>query len=307
MSDNTADPKLPEYRWGEAPPNLRTQKQLGEQGLRPGGAQVAWLVWGRRNDPKQAALFNADEAVTKRQATPAQLEALAAARARRGQTICSVCNQLTYVNPDSGMCFACEDAVRQQQDEEAQRKAAKWAFNVMARRALILDTETTDLDGLIVQIAVIDIEGNVLFDTLINPGTPIPAEATKIHGITDEMVADAPTFASIEPALRALLIGRRVAGYNVNFDWGILHNELRRAHNLADNDYGWLADVMWRDVMVPYANWFGEWSDFHGEYRLQPLNGGHTALSDCQETLRRLKLMATDHIRHLDEQQEQEK
>lgn len=298
-------PKLPEYRWGEAPANLRTKKQLAEQGLRPGSAQVAWLVWGRRNDPKQAALFNADDAVVKRQATPAQLEALAAARARRGQTVCGTCGQLTYVNPDSGMCFGCEDALRQQQDAEARSKAAKWAFNVMARRALILDTETTDLDGLIVQIAVIDIEGQVLFDTLVNPGIPIPKEATKIHGITDEMVAEAPAFANIEPALQALLTGRRVAGYNVNFDWGILHNELRRAHDLQANEYGWLADVLWRDVMVPYSNWCGDWSDYHGEYRLQPLNGGHTALSDCQETLRLLKLMAAEHIRYLDEHKEQ--
>lgn len=305
MTDNPT-PTLPEYRWGEAPANLRTKKQLAEQGQRPGSAQVAWLVWGRRNDPNKAALFNADDAVAKRQVTPAQLEALAAARARRGQTICGNCGQLTYVNPDSGMCFNCEETTKQQENDEARRKAAKWAFNVIARRTLILDTETTDLDGLIVQLAVIDIEGSVLFDTLVNPGMPIPAEATKIHGITDEMVAQAPTFADIEPALRATLSGRRVSGYNVNFDWGILHNELRRLHELGPTDYGWLTEIQWRDVMVKYAAWCGEWSEYHGDYRLQPLAGDHTALGDCRATLELLKRMAGDHIHYLDEQQGKE-
>ncbi|MFN8467266.1 MAG: 3'-5' exonuclease [Caldilineaceae bacterium] len=298
----TDEPKLPEYRWGEAPANLRTKKQLAEQGQRPGSAQVAWLVWGRRNDPNKAALFNADEAVAKRQASPAQLEALAHAREAKWQSVCPECGQRTYCNPDSGMCFACEEKLQKQQDDDVRRKAAKWAFNVMARRTLILDTETTDLDGFIVQLAVIDIEGNVLFNTLINPGVPIPKEATAIHGITDEMVADAPTFASIEPALQATLTGRRVSGYNVGFDHGRLHAELRRAHDLAYNDYGWLTDVMWRDVMVPYSNWVGDWSEYHGEYRLQPLNGGHTALGDCQETLRLLKLLAADYMLNLAEQ-----
>jgi len=306
MSDDTT-PELPSYGWGQTPANFKTKKQLAEQGQRPGGAQVAWLTWGRRNDPKRAALFNADEAVAKRPATEAQLAALEKARVAKWQTICATCGQLTYVDEETGMCFACQERLANERDEQARAKAAKWAFNVMQYRTLILDTETTGLDdAYIVQIAVIDIEGNVLLDTLVNPGVPIPEEATAIHHITDEIVATAPTFAEIEPQLRELLNGRRVSVYNVDYDWSVLRHELQRLHNLPTGEHGWLNDVLWRDVMPRYSAWCGEWSEYHGNYRLQPLGGGHTALSDCQATLEILKHMAGDHIRRLDAQEGKE-
>lgn len=54
---------------------------------------------------------------------------------------------------------------------------------------IILDTETTGLDNTaeIVEISVINDQGEVLLDTLIKPTKPIPGDATAIHGITNEM------------------------------------------------------------------------------------------------------------------------
>ncbi|MFJ2900325.1 exonuclease domain-containing protein [Streptomyces sp. NPDC087218] len=72
-----------------------------------------------------------------------------------------------------------------------------WAQKILADpdAYAILDTETTglDYDSRIVEIAVTTAAGTVLLDTLVNPGAPIPAEAAAIHGITDVMVADAPS------------------------------------------------------------------------------------------------------------------
>jgi DNA polymerase-3 subunit epsilon len=63
-------------------------------------------------------------------------------------------------------------------------------------RPIYYDTETTgtkaDKDR-IIELAAYDPVLNKTFVTLINPGIPIPSEATAIHGITDEMVATAPT------------------------------------------------------------------------------------------------------------------
>ncbi|WP_197697277.1 exonuclease domain-containing protein [Streptomyces sp. 3214.6] len=57
--------------------------------------------------------------------------------------------------------------------------------------AVILDTETTDLPGQTVEIAVIDAAtGKKLMDTLVKPTEPISDGARWVHGITDEMVAD---------------------------------------------------------------------------------------------------------------------
>lgn len=64
----------------------------------------------------------------------------------------------------------------------------------------------------------------------LNPEMPIPAEATAVHGITDEMVADCPTFKSIAKSLAQQIEGCDLAGYNSNrFDVPLLVEEFLRA------------------------------------------------------------------------------
>ncbi len=64
----------------------------------------------------------------------------------------------------------------------------------------------------------------------VNPGMPIPCEATAIHGIGDADVADCPLFPDIADAAYAMLDGCDLAGYNVlRFDIPMLIEEFRRA------------------------------------------------------------------------------
>jgi DNA polymerase-3 subunit epsilon len=70
-----------------------------------------------------------------------------------------------------------------------------------------------------------------VYSTLVNPGIPIPAEATEIHGITDADVASAPSWKDIGPALlRAFRspLGIYVCGYNVAYDNEVMKNECDR-------------------------------------------------------------------------------
>ena|GEM_PF-1550025 len=187
---------------------------------------------------------------------------------------------------------AAERAAREARRREVQELAA-WAAAALADpNTVILDTETTGLhdEARIVDIAVVTGAGQVLLDTLINPGEPIPAEATAIHGITDEMVADAPTFAQILPRLTAAVHGRRVLIYNEGYDVGRVRHELWLIDVGPD---AWLAaELRAEDVMIPYSDWVGEWSDYWGNNRWQPLNGGHRALGDCLAVIDCLKAMA---------------
>ncbi|MGV9282167.1 exonuclease domain-containing protein [Streptomyces sp. NPDC003730] len=107
-------------------------------------------------------------------------------------------------------------------------------------RRLAWDTETTGpnpLQDRIVTAAIVVRGGgrdDRLFSWLINPGVPIPTEASEVHGITDEMVqADGqdPKTALDEIATnlaRAIEWGMPVIAFNQSFDWTILHHDLVR-------------------------------------------------------------------------------
>lgn len=100
---------------------------------------------------------------------------------------------------------------------------------------IFFDLETTGTStehDRIIQIPThrIDPDGTVENKTrLINPGIPIPPEATAVHGITDEMVQDAPTFKQIAKGLSEYFDGCDFAGYNSNsFEFPMLIQEFHR-------------------------------------------------------------------------------
>jgi hypothetical protein len=82
--------------------------------------------------------------------------------------------------------------------------------------AVVLDTETTDLDGVVIEIAVVDAcTGETLLDTLVNPGgVPVSAGARAVHGITDDELAAAPCWADVVPRFLAAAGARRNLAYN---------------------------------------------------------------------------------------------
>lgn len=98
------------------------------------------------------------------------------------------------------------------------------------------DLETTGINvskDRIVEIAILKVfpSGEKESKTwLVNPEMYIPKESTAIHGISDEDVANQPTFKEIAPQVIAMLEGSDVAGFNSNrFDIPVLAEELLRA------------------------------------------------------------------------------
>jgi DNA polymerase-3 subunit epsilon len=72
-----------------------------------------------------------------------------------------------------------------------------------------------------------------VFDSLVNPGRPIPPAVCAITGITDAMVRDAPPFPAVADQVLAALAGRIFVAHNARFDWNFVSAELRRARDLA--------------------------------------------------------------------------
>jgi DNA polymerase III subunit epsilon len=99
-----------------------------------------------------------------------------------------------------------------------------------------IDLETTGVNlgtDRIIEIAIVKIltDGTrSIKRKLINPGIPIPKASSDVHGITDEMVKDAPLFKQVAHELKQMLDGCDLAGYNSNrFDIPLLMEEFLRA------------------------------------------------------------------------------
>jgi len=176
-------------------------------------------------------------------------------------------------------------------EDSDQTIAENWAKSLLERADwVILDTETTGLSRAdeIVQIGILGSDGKVLFDSFVRPTQPIPNSAIAIHGITDEDVADAPTYPAVFDRLRNILAGKTVVIYNAEFDLRLLW-QTGAKYNLPMPDIQ--ADQV-ECAMLQYSAYVGElWAD--GSYKWQRLTGGdHSALGDCRATLTLIKRMA---------------
>lgn len=98
----------------------------------------------------------------------------------------------------------------------------------------IIDIETTGGNAQfsrITEIAVYVHDGTQLIDefcTLINPECNIPAFITRLTGISNEMVEDAPRFFEVAKRIVEITEGRIFVAHNVNFDYGFIRHEFKR-------------------------------------------------------------------------------
>lgn len=116
-------------------------------------------------------------------------------------------------------------------------------------RPIYYDTETTGIrpeKDRIIEIAAYDPIENKTFEFLINPEMNIPEDATAIHGITNEMVAMAPTFKEIGAAFIDFCSGPCVliAHNNDNFDRHFLFHEAKR-HELVMPSWPMIDSLKW--------------------------------------------------------------
>jgi len=181
--------------------------------------------------------------------------------------------------------------------------AIKWAHDTLKKKFVVLDTETTDLPrngGEVIQLGIIDCQGNSLYSGLIKPRDAISLAAQRVHHITNQMVKSAPSLSQEFDKIKAIIGDALILAYNSDFDRDIMANSCRKAG----------VDVLpcfWDDVMIP-ASWYrGEWDNYHENFRWPklvdivqaldiPVESAHDATGDARMTLALIQRMAKDYI-----------
>jgi DNA polymerase-3 subunit epsilon len=120
----------------------------------------------------------------------------------------------------------------------------------------LLDVETTGRDASVDRVVEVGIvvgrhdEVIARYNWLIDPGIPIPEEVSKIHGITDEMVAGKPRFEAIAHEILQALRGCVPAAYNALFDRAFMMSEMSRAKADVSGVPAFARETEWLDPLV---------------------------------------------------------
>lgn len=147
-------------------------------------------------------------------------------------------------------------------------------MNKLSQRPVVfLDTETTGVDiskDRIIEIALIKVEWNedqneeliTKLQTFLDPGIPVPIEASNVHGLTNDFLKDFSSFRTAAPGINEFLKGCDLAGHNiVRFDIPLLVEEFLRVNiNFPD------ADVKFIDTLQIQAKLFPRTLEFVYEF-----------------------------------------
>lgn len=175
------------------------------------------------------------------------------------------------------------------------------AHNLFRDGFCVLDCETTGKDPHanteICEITILDTDGVVLLNTLVKPIASIPSGVTDLHGITNEIVATAPTFQEIGPEIARLVNGQVVVIFNAGYDAWLLDRLF--IENSID-----MPDFQAWCLMLAYAEHHKAPGKFFGNYAWQSLGAAceqqeveqqekaHRSLADTTATWRLLQKLA---------------
>jgi DNA polymerase-3 subunit epsilon len=164
-----------------------------------------------------------------------------------------------------------------------EKNFVRWCADVISSdNFIILDTETTGFDGDIVELSIVDAQGNILYDSLLRPHEAISEGAMKVHNITEAMVSGAPRLDEEWPEISKRIKGKKLIAWNAKFDSGRLAHAMK-AHNIPAIDFEWYC------AMLEYTAHYGlrKWARLTKACVTLGIDfkQGHRALYDTLATL----------------------
>ncbi|WP_299493135.1 3'-5' exonuclease [uncultured Shewanella sp.] len=178
------------------------------------------------------------------------------------------------------------------------KSSVKSAQTWIEKSPLVLDTETTGLSNRdeIIEIAVHDINDNIVFYSTLRPSVDIHPKAEEVHQISRDSLANEPTWNEIIDQLRVCLQNKTVIIFNVDFDIRLL----KQTAIAFGDDAKWLDELETRCAMYLAADHYGA-TNRYGSISLAnamraagtKLRGkAHTASADVLATIDVVKAIA---------------
>lgn len=154
------------------------------------------------------------------------------------------------------------------------------------RDYVVFDLETTGISWKqdeVVEISAITVNGHKVvseFTTLVNPGRAIPAQASRINGITDDMVKDAPVFETALADFLEYAGDYALVGHNIHaFDMKFIYRDCKRYFGKTpQNDY--IDTLKLARTCLPQLA-HHKLMDLAQHYGIS-IQGAHRALNDCR-------------------------
>lgn len=218
-----------------------------------------------------------------------QLAALEKAREAAIQSrTCIKCNDVVGSKSalTDGKCYICIKI----EEEEAHAEFVRDEFKYILQnkdKYIILDTETTGLEWYdqIIQLGIIDMNSNVILDTLIYTEQPISDGAANVHYISATELVGKPTIKDLNSKLNEIFKDKTVLIFNDSFDVRMLYQS------------GFEGDINSECIMKLYADYISSdrWISLQRamEYEGVDIIQDHSAIGDCRCVLELIKKIAS--------------
>ena len=170
-------------------------------------------------------------------------------------------------------------------------KAKTWAHHLVQRDDwLVMDVETTGLgtQAEIVEVALVGGGGQTLLDVMVRPRMAPDSGASRVHGLSADMLCRASPFKEVYGSLADLLTGRAVIAYNAAFDRHTLNNTCRISEVPP-------ISCTWECAMARYEQWRGFRASLDTACEVESIVAEarrHRALPDAQLVWRLIRRMA---------------
>ena len=205
--------------WRDVPEHLASKTTLRSRGLAPGPLRATVF---QRSTTSNIELYSVQEATPRKAATEKQMAAIEKARAAQiANRTCKGCNTVMGRKQDlyEALCDYCRHEIFL---DDAKIKAVQRMSHWLLQKDnyAILDVETNIFgDGSeIIQIAVTDLDENILFESFVKPLEAVSDEAYAVHYISNEMLVGAPAWTDVWPAVQRHIEAKTLLIYNEAFD-----------------------------------------------------------------------------------------